>query len=122
MLKDKINGNGRRSNGLFVEEIEIGADDQPAAPAMPAPEARPTRRARPRIVNRTTKPSTEQLAAIERDLGDLEAMGYTIPRAVYERAMYRAWLEIPLALRVRVAYEQEADEIERGYGQGARPK
>lgn len=122
MLHDKINGNGRRSNGLFVEELEIAPAEQPAAPAMPAPEARPAPRQRPRIVNRTTKPSNEQVEAIDNDLEDLRAMGYTIPRAVYERAMYRAWLAIPLALRVKIAYEQEQDEVERGYGQGACPR
>jgi hypothetical protein len=122
MLRDKMNGNGRRANGLFeVEEVEIGHDAPPVVPAMPAPEARPARRKRPKIVSRGTKPSDEQAERFKADLEELAAMGYSITRGVWERAMYRAWHSLPLSVRIQQAYFQEQDEVERGYGQGARP-
>lgn len=123
MLHNKLNG--RRST-LGIDDAQLLEEEPqpapaPTVPAMPSPDARPARRKRPRIVSRNTKPSSEQAERFSDDLKELEAMGYAIPRALWERAMYRAWHSLPLSVRVQQAYLQEQDEVERGYGQGARP-
>lgn len=127
MLRDKMNGNGRRTLGAMdLEEIELDLypRDQGAAiiPAMPAPDARPKRRKRPKIISRNTKPSSEQAERFDGDLAELHARGYDLPRGLVERTMYRIWLALPLSARVEQIYLQEQDEIDRAYGQGARPR